>query len=284
VRELRALEERFYALVTAPAGVARALADEGAPPASLDALFAGDARLSALERLDVYANMYFFRIRDVLIEEYPRLVAALGDAAFHNLATDFVWRAPPRRFSMRDAGAELPAFLRAHAFGLERPELADLARLERERIEVFDAADAAPLVEADVRALGPDALGALALRFVPAHVVFDVAWNVDELWDGGTDADADAAPRRAPGRVVVWRDGAGGVYHRRLGDLERAVWPGARGTTFGALCERLCEGRAVDEAAPLAFALLARWVADGLLARDELARDGLPRDERQEGT
>ena len=114
-------------------------------------MVAGDARLSAVERLDVYATMYFVRIHDVLRDEYARTAAVLGGEAFHDLVTDYLQACPPAHPSLREAGARLPAFLAAHALAADRPWLAELARLERARLEVFDGPDAAPLSIAALR-------------------------------------------------------------------------------------------------------------------------------------
>ena len=83
----------------------------GRAAADVDEMIAGDARLSPEARLDIYAEMYFFRIHDVLRDEAPRTAAVLGGAAFHDLVTDYLRACPPNHPSLREAGARLPAFL-----------------------------------------------------------------------------------------------------------------------------------------------------------------------------
>src|SRR6476620_8270809 len=85
---LREIEERFFALITAPEGVEKTLAARGLPRAHVEEFVRSDA----LRRLDVYANMYFFRLLEVLEDDYPSLRAALGAEAFHNLVTDYLQR------------------------------------------------------------------------------------------------------------------------------------------------------------------------------------------------
>src|SRR4029077_19404566 len=99
-------------------------------PARIEAAIVGDERASAIERLDVYANMYFFRILDALRGDYPKVLAVVGDDAFHNLATDYLQAHPSRHPSLRFVGAALPAFLRGHALAGPRPWLPGLAPLE----------------------------------------------------------------------------------------------------------------------------------------------------------
>jgi len=194
---LREVQARFYELVTAPEGVARALAARGELPADLERLIMSANALSAVDRLDIYANMYFYRILDVLRGDYPKLLAVVGDAAFHNVATDYLLACRPADPSLRNAGDRLPGFVRTHALGLERPWLADLAALERQRIEVFDARDADPLTLERLRTLAPDAFAQLSIRLIPAHALLRVEHAVEDVWQAIEERRVPATPRRA---------------------------------------------------------------------------------------
>ena len=67
---LKQLQNLLYRLITAASGVAEGLESErGMPAGGLDAIVLGDERLSAEARVDIYANMYFYRIRDALKED-----------------------------------------------------------------------------------------------------------------------------------------------------------------------------------------------------------------------
>src|SRR4029079_6895773 len=110
------------ALVTARDDVAAIAARDAAARAAVDAMVVSDDRLSAVDRLDVYATMYFVRLHDVLRDEFARTAAALGAEAFHTLVSDYVQANPPSHPSLREAGARLPAFLAsaAHAIAVDR--------------------------------------------------------------------------------------------------------------------------------------------------------------------
>jgi hypothetical protein len=260
---LRVLQERLFALLTAPAGVRSGLAALGLDERAVDDVIEGDARRSAIGRLDIYANMYFFRIRDALRADFPKLAALLGADVFHNLCTDYLWACPSEHPSLRWAGARLPAYLAAHALGREQPAAIDLARLEWARADLFDAPDAAPLTVDDVRALGAESLAALPLRWVPAHARLDVAWPADELWRAVERGDVPSLPAAPSSRtLIVWRQGVV-VYHRAVEPAEHdALAVLDEGASFAALCERLAARAPVEAAAAQAFALLARWLTD----------------------
>src|SRR5262249_6584940 len=99
-------------------------------------MIGGDERLGAVERPDVYAKMHCFRLLEVLREDYPKLVAVVGDAEFHNLVTEYLIAHPPEHASIAHAGIALPDFLTGHSLEARRhaPWLHELARLERRRV------------------------------------------------------------------------------------------------------------------------------------------------------
>lgn len=275
--KLAEVQARFYELVTAPQSVATIVTERGpATRRALDHMIDGGDRLGAVERLDVYAGMYFFRIHDVLRDELPRTAAALGDAGFHNLVVDYLAAWPPRHFSLREAGGRLPSFLSTHTLGVERPWIAELARLERTRRELFDGADAAPLTIAQVRQRPAESLGQLPLRLVPCAALLQNRFAIAPLWrieDSATLAAAARSAAPSAESIVVWRRDVD-VYHRAV-DEDEARWLArvqastgyGGGLSFETLCGELEAAATSDEAAAArAFALLNRWIGDELLA------------------
>ena len=268
---LRDTQTLFWRLISAPEGVADGLRRLDMKSDELEAVIAGDARLDAVARLDIYANMYFWRLHDILREEHAALAAAVGDDAFRNLVTDYLLACPSQHPSVRNVGARLPAFVADHALAAERPWLGALAALERARLELFDGPDAERLTVEALRALGPDAFAALPLPLVPCHALIEATHAVDDFWraveQGDGEPDALPPPAPSPRTLLVWRDGLE-VYHRPLQPLEREALLRARdGAPFGVVCELLAERLPLDEAGPAAFQMLARWAGDGIIAR-----------------
>ena len=70
-------QKRLRRLITWPEGVAEALRVEPSGRAPLTTVVRSDERLGAKERLDVYANAYFYRIHDVLAEDFEKLFEGL---------------------------------------------------------------------------------------------------------------------------------------------------------------------------------------------------------------
>jgi hypothetical protein len=204
----------------------------------------------------IYARMYRARLRDVLADDYPKLRAALG-LGFGALVDRYLRAHPPTSFTLRDAGLALPDF--AATDPLAPPWAAELARLERARVEVFDGPDAAALTRDDVAAGPPEALPALVLAWIPASVVVPLTWAVDDLWRSVEAGDPPVAPSAAARTVLVWRKDLE-VLHRTLDPDEAALAPAiASGLTFADACAVVAD-HAPEDPAARAVALLLRWL------------------------
>lgn len=282
---LAAVERLFWELIAAPEGVEKALAARDARGDDardrIRSWIASDARLSAEGRLDVYANMYFYRIKDAIAEDFAKTARVLGEARWHNLMTDYLLAHPSTHPSIRWVGAKLPAYLRSHPEGTARPGLADLAEIEWAFTDVFQERNATPLVPADLADVAPSDWPALTFRPVPALRLLRLERDVEPLWrrleeDDALGAEALAEePPPAPGFVLV---------HRARFTPDVRSLPAVEGTaleallggaTFGDVCGLLAGDREdadVAAAAARAASLLASWVVAGLFARPAAAR------------
>jgi hypothetical protein len=293
---LAEVQGRLYDLITAPEGVAKRLAELGRPPGDLETMVRSSGALSAVERVDVYANMYFFRILEVLADEYAKVVTLMGDDAFHNLVTDYLLACRPAHPSLREVGARLPAFLAEHPLCERRPWLSELAQLERLRLELFDGPDAEALTLDAVRALGPEALPELPLHAIPCRAVLGTQYAITGLWralEGHPEEDEATkpltkpptkpptqalaqdpvrAPAKEPESILVWRQHLT-VFHRVLDPDEASCLSMlSDGTTFAAVCEHVLDAAPdAQAAAQRSFELLGRWLNDGVLTASLLA-------------
>jgi hypothetical protein len=265
-QDLTPIFRLFFDLATAPEGVTKTMGEREARGdgvrAEVAGLFAGDSRMTAEERLDVYANMYFFRLRDVLAEDFARTAAALGEDRWHNLVTDYLVAHPPTRWSLRWAGEALPGFLRGYAEIARRPWLADVAALEWARNEAFQAVDADPMRLEDLVNVHPEVWPALTFGAAPGTALVASRWDLAAWWEGG----GAEPPVEAPGGQVllVWRDEADDVQHEalRADDVEplRRLLASA---PFADVCEACAPAGAgeadAEEAGRKAVELLRRW-------------------------
>jgi hypothetical protein len=157
-----------------------------APP-DLDAVIAGDDRLTAAQRLTLYARGYRARLMECLAAEFPCLRALAGEQVFELFAAGYIAARPSTDASLYGLGAGFADYLEAtRPPGDDGPAAlsalpADFARLDRARAEVQRAAGVERLVgpplAADLlltpgaRLRRPDSVRLLRLGFDPGPVL-----------------------------------------------------------------------------------------------------------------
>lgn len=218
------------------------------------------ATLSPAERFAVYAQMYLWRLHGVLREDFPRTLALLGEKRFAALARDYVAAHPSTNPSVRHLGTRFAAFLAGRD---DVPTaLAELARLEWTRADVFDAPDAEPLAATALAAVAPDDWPGLRFRPIPALATIRSDWPVHTLWDATSLDDVQTVPTD----VRVWRSPDLRVLHGPMDAYEsRALAALVAGEPFAVICGAFGD-LADEDAAREAIALLARWLEDGIIA------------------
>lgn len=259
-------------LISAPEGVAAGLAQlNPAERAQAEEFVVGDHRLSATERLDIYANMYFYRIRDALQDDFSAVYAVVGQDHFHNLITDYLLAYPPSHFSLRYAGAHLSTFLASHALTDQWPFLPDLGRLEWAILDAFDAPDAPVLTPETLGDVAPERWPAIQFQATPALYLLDVQWPVHEVWNQTRRQAVPAHPLRARTLLRVWRQDLR-VYHCPISPAEHLALTAMRaGASFAEVCDHIVACTGEDESGAHAAALLHGWLKDGLISGFDFA-------------
>ena len=278
--DLQEAQTLFWRLLTAPEGVARGcetLLREGVlRDRELGFFLRPGNHLSPTERLDVYADMYFYRLRDCLAEDYPNLAAWIGPARFHNLVTDYLLAHPSRHPSLRELGRALPVFLESQPLPERFAFAPDLARLEWARFDVFDDADAEPLTREALLGRGAASPEDFLLALVPALRLLQLEPGVLALWralaDGKPTAERASVRSGVRQAVCVWRRGFA-IFHRSLAADEERCLRAFNGEplSLARLGELVLAGQSDDgepDPAGARFAeLLERWMADGVFCR-----------------
>jgi hypothetical protein len=259
--DLKDLQTLLYRAITAGPGTARS-----SDLAVLSDAIREDERLSALQRLKIYADAYFYRLLDCLKEDFPATTTVIGDT-FEKLVRAYLGEHPPAEPSIFYAGSHLPDFLDNHPLRERWPFVAELARLERTLVEVFHDPDAVALTAGDVHAIAPADWPTLSLCIHPALRLLDCNWRVNDVLRALENGTEWQEPARAPVSLLVWRQGCQ-VYYRQLEPPERgALETVSNGADFATVCEAFASRFDGDDPAAGIKEMLTRWVADGLLAR-----------------
>ena len=163
-------------------------------------------RLTSFERLQLYNQMYWFRLFDAIRDDCPGLLAALGERAFGRLAQAYLAKYPSRSFTLRNLSSRLVQFIR------ERPSLTaprtalalEIARFEWAQTVAFDG-EARPVVSAAFLARTPP--GRLRLGLQPYVTLLSLRHPIDNFVISVKRRDAmrSEASNTPDSTVAVWK-------------------------------------------------------------------------------
>jgi hypothetical protein len=227
--------------------------------------------LSALERLDIYRNMYVPRMEKALAIDYPALKHFLGADAFLRLVARYVVAYPSHSYTLNKLGDHLPEFLATLSDLTKQNFCVDLARLEYALTMVFDAGETAALTPEAVRAVPPDAWETARLKPIEAFRLLSFDYPVSKYL-GAVDAE-NRFPRIAAKKswVVAYRRN----YQAHRIDLTEAAYELlsalASGRTLGEAITAVLrrKGRQAVKQSQL-FEWFRDWMAEGLFQAVEL--------------
>ena len=106
---------------------------------------AGNERMRPESRLEVYREQFWLRHTGCLLEDFEALSALTGQKGWERLVEEYLAKHPPQSFTLRDLGEALPGFVTTCSWLPHHDLCTDMAHLEWAYVEVFDAADTAPL-------------------------------------------------------------------------------------------------------------------------------------------
>jgi hypothetical protein len=257
------LQKRAAAAIMAPLTASDDMAVKWRGEA--DALIKPNSRLEPIERLEIYSRSYWFRLLDCLYDDFPGLCAALGRRAFNRLSRAYLTERPSESFTLRNLGAGLDKWLRAHPeYAGRHFDLAlDMVRLEWAHIEAFDGEARKPLGPEDLLELGSD----LRLSLQPHVTLLELKYPVDDLriavserleeHDSASNAVAERDQHRTIRRyrrlkpqaihLAVYR-AEDFVWYRRLETEEYRLLDALRqGLPIGEALEKMMQRSAIGE-------------------------------------
>jgi hypothetical protein len=200
--------------------------------------------LSALERLDVYRDMYLLRMEEALSIDYPSLKHVLGDDEFMRLVARYVEVYPSRTYTLNRLGDHLTEFI-ATLDDLPKKDFCyELARLEYALTYVFDAPETPSLTPEAVRAVPPEAWETARLKPVEAFRLLECKYPVS--WYVGAVDEENAFPRLA--RKKTWVVAYRSRYNLHRMNLEQPAYE---------LLSALAAGKTVGEA--IVSVLTRKW-------------------------
>ncbi len=215
----------------------------------------------------VYEHAYTARLCDVLSNEHEILKSFMGPNNFHDMAHAYIAANPSNTTNARWFASRLPEFLAGNERYAARPELTELAGLERALSYAFDAADAPTLDLAALTAFEPEQWSALVLTPHPSSRRLDFKTNALDIWSAikAGDAPPDTKHLAEPQHILVWRQDWTSMV-RSLQPEESMMWDeAAKGVPFGRLCELIAHFDDPETAALRAAQHLQTWLSSEAL-------------------
>jgi len=277
-----ALERWFQAAIMHPEGAAGAQSDAGvaallpAAARSLEEVIEPSREMTAAERLDVYASSYFLRLRDVLRNDFPGVLHALGDEAFARAAREYVVRHPSSSFTLNELGARFPRFLAEEAGAPEVEErrafLGELAALERAVEDVFHERRTASADVSRLQAIPLERWNDARFTCIPASRLLAFRHPVDRYLQDVYDEKAPAPPAPEPSWVLVYRKEWRSWRARLVVEQHRILEALRRGLPLGAALAAALDGAGSDEERIRSRLgeWFREWTSEGLFAAIEV--------------
>lgn len=175
----RRMAEDVMRPLTSDFGMQSSTSDGSSTHTLAESYIKPNSLLSSFDRLEIYNRQYWFRVMGAVAEDYPGLLAVLGDEKFDQLVLAYLKENPSTSFTLRNLGSKLAPWLEGHPeFAPRRHSLlVDVAKLEWAYIESFDRASHSPLSELDISGLTAES----QLSLQPHLQLLDLRYPVDEL-------------------------------------------------------------------------------------------------------
>ena len=224
---------------------------------------AGNDRLSPAEQLEIYREQFWLRHTACLVEDFPGLGGILGQTDWERLVEEYLVEHVPRSFTLRDLGCHMVEHVKASTWLPHHGLSVDMARLEWEYIELFDAPDAPELDAARVAAVPEAAWETATIVLSPALSLlatdYPVAALRRQLREHPDEAVAIPAPKRE--HLTLYRGRDRNLKHAALSAGGFALLSALRdGTPLVPACELAAE-RVPAEAESIA-GQVGSWFAD----------------------
>ncbi|MBI1321024.1 MAG: hypothetical protein GC168_19030 [Candidatus Hydrogenedens sp.] len=261
---LNVVQRWFQSVVTHPQGVEAGMESGAALEVlplrrdELERMVTSSARLSAVERMAIYAHAYHARLIECLGESFPVLKRTLGDEVFNGFAFGYIQSYPSRSYTLNhlaDRFADYLSETSPSGDGDWPALLVDLARLEWSIEQVFDGPGLEgkrPLKPEDLDAIPESAWPGLRLELAPCVRLLTARFPVNDYYTAARYAAPGEMPP-IPAAHDTYMLLTRREYIVRRHDLlpeQHALLDALRtGSTLAEAVERAAESSALDDAA-----------------------------------
>jgi len=146
----------------------------------------GACELDAARALAVYRNNVFSNYRKALRDDYPAILALVGDKFFDGASDAYTRAHPSRSADLNEFGAGLASFLEQWPPAQQLPYLPDVARLEWAIHLAFNAENTPALDLAGLAKVPPHIVPRVRFDLHPSATLVSSAYPVFKIWQIST--------------------------------------------------------------------------------------------------
>lgn len=199
-RELKALQRTFAEIIRRPLTPD----DRMRPHVRSGEMIEPSRKLAPHERLELYAQQYWWRIEQSFDDDFPCVQRVLSQKKYLALRDSYLDKCKSESYTLRNLGKRFPDFIKKHP-RLTAPDTAlvyDCARFDWACIETFDSGSEPPLGKRD---LASPRFVRERLRLQPHIRLLKLEFPIDQLLKQGRLRSSEAASntrlknRKAPG-------------------------------------------------------------------------------------
>ena len=227
-------------------------------------------------QISLYNYAYHARLKEVLANDFPATLMAIGENYFDQLTDDYIKTYPSHYFSLRDFGSHLPSFIAnliqqnnaQNKQWQNMPWGYELATFEWTLGKAFDAAEANLFTEQDMTTIPADAWPNLKFTLHPSVHRLDFDWNIPEMWKALSNDEPTevTAQLEATSSWLVWREQLITRFRSIETDEQLALDKIIQGGSFNDICETLSTIIDEDEVPIHAATYLKGWITQGLIS------------------
>lgn len=220
--------------------------------------------MKATDRLQVYYNDYFFRLRDSLKDNFEITCKLLGDDVFESCVKAYLDAHPSTTYTLRDVGFSFSGFLQ---YCNEEPKIVEMACFEYEIIHALYSVDAKVLTLEALSAIAPEEWASLKLVLHPSVCQLICHYNTLNLWLAlDNEEDILSGKLDEPVMNLIWRYDQR-AYFRTTSLEETALFRAIEfGLVFPDLCEKMLEYFDEDSVVEWIAGVLQTWINDGFFS------------------
>ena len=229
-------------------------------------------RAAPAVQLSIYSHAYRARLNEVLANDFPAVLMAVGDDTFNQICTGYMETHPSHYFSLREFGRDMPQYIndliKNKSLDTEMTWLAELSLFEWSLGQTFDSADDRLFTEQDMAVIPPESWPELTFSLHSSVQRLKLEWNSPEMWIALTDDKPTeiTAQQDKNSHWLIWRENFVTRFRSMQTDEQLAFDALAAGENFNDVCMVLADIMDEDSVPMHAAGLLKGWINQGLIS------------------